>query len=105
MTLKAGEYDTTVSSVVIGHSGLGDATNVSVQLFQNGVAVTSQKTISKSSQQVTLKLSPAIVMKANSSMTFDVVASLSGESNETHNFSVEAVNVANGKAEGTPVSL
>ena len=35
ITLKAGEYDTTVSSVVIGHSGLGDATNVSVQLFYN----------------------------------------------------------------------
>ena len=105
MTLKAGEYDTTVSSVVIWHNWLWDATAVSVQLFQNGVAVTSQKNISKSSQQVTLKLSPAIVMKANSSMTFDVVASLSGASNETHNFTVEAVNVANGKAEGTPVKL
>ena len=105
MTLKAGEYDTTVSSVVIKHSWLGDATAVSVQLFQNGVAVTSQKAISKSSQQVTLKLSPAIVMKAGSSMTFDVVASLDGESNETHNFSIEDVNVANGTAEGTPVSL
>jgi hypothetical protein len=52
-----------------------------------------------------LKLSPAVVMKANSSMTFDVVASLSGASNETHNFTVEAVNVANGKADGTPVAL
>jgi hypothetical protein len=105
ITLKAGENDTTVSSVVIGHSGLGDATAVSVQLFNNGVAATSQKNISKSSQQVTLKLSPAVVMKANSSMTFDVVASLSGASNETHNFTVEAVNVANGTADGTPVAL
>jgi len=105
VTLKAGENDTTISSIVIGHSGLGDASAVSAQLFQNGVAVSSQKNISKSSQQVTLKLSPAVVMKANSSMTFDVVASLSGASNETHNFTVEAVNVANGKADGTPVAL
>ena len=105
ITLKAGENDTTISSIVIGHSGLGDATAVSAQLFNNGVAVSSQKTISKSSQQVTLKLSPAVVMKANSSITFDVMASLSGASNETHNFSVEAVNVSNGKADGTPVAL
>jgi hypothetical protein len=74
-------------------------------LFNNGVAVSNQKTISRSSQQVTLKLSPAIVMKANSSLTLDVVASLSGESNETHNFTVAAVNVANGTASGTPVAL
>ena len=53
ITLKAGEYDTTVSSVVIGHSGLGDATAVSVQLFYNWEAVSSQKSMSKSSQQAT----------------------------------------------------
>jgi hypothetical protein len=94
ITLTAGDNDTTVSSVVVARSGKGNAPDVSVQLFNDGVAVTSQKRVSKSSQEVTLKLSPAVVVKAKSSVTFDVVASLSGDVNETHTFTVKTVNVA-----------
>ena len=105
ITLTAGDNDTTVSSVVVARSGKWNATDVSVQLFNDGVAATSQKRVSKSSQEVTLKLSPAVVVKAKSSVTFDVVASLSGDVNETHTFTVKTVNVAKWTAEWTPVEL
>ena len=103
--LTAGEYDTTVNSVVVAHSGLGTSSDVSVQLYMNGVAVSSAKKITKSSQEATIKLSPSLVIKAGKSETIDIMASLSGNTNETHNFSVTAVNVADGKSEGTPITL
>ena len=105
--LTAWEYDTTVNSVVVAHSGLGTAKDVTVQLYMNWVSVSSAKKITKSSAEATLKISPALTIKAGKSETIDIMASL-GEnawSNETHSFTVSAVNVLNGKAEWTPVTL
>lgn len=103
--LTAWEYDTTVNSVVVAHSGLWVSSDVTVQLYMNGVAVSSAKKITKSSQEATIKFSPSLVIKAGKSETVDIMASVSWATNETHNFSVTAVNVADWKAEGTPITL
>ncbi len=105
--LTAWEYDTTVNSVVVAHSGLGTAKDVTVQLYMNWVSVSSAKKITKSSAEATLKISPALTIKAGKSETIDIMASLGEDawSNETHSFTVSAVNVLNWKAEWTPVTL
>ncbi|AHB41818.1 hypothetical protein P148_SR1C00001G1039 [candidate division SR1 bacterium RAAC1_SR1_1] len=103
--LTAGQNDTTVSSVVVSHNGLGDSTDVTVQLYKDGVVASNARAITSSSQNATLRFTPALELKAGSSMTFDVMASVDGLVNEEHNFSVTAVNVVNGTATGTPIAL
>ena len=105
--LTAWEYDTVVNSIVVAHSGLWTAKDVKVQLYMNWVSVSSSKSITKSSQEATLKVSPALTIKAGKSETIDIMATLGdgAGSNETHSFTVSAVNVLNGKAEWTPIAL
>jgi len=106
--LTAGDNDTTVSSVVIERSGLGNVREVtSLQLLRtNGVSASViSNGMSTSTQTATLRFSPSLVLKAGSSESFDVVVSLSGADNNEHTFAVSAVNVANGTAAGTPVKL
>lgn len=105
--LTAGENDTTVSSIVIGRSGLGNATEVSSLqlLLSNGIAATTASSRMGSAQTSTLRFSPSLVLKAGASQTFDLVVSLSGTENNEHNFSVTSVDVSNGTATGTPLSV
>jgi len=104
--LTAGENDTTVTSVVVAHHGLGEVnSNMRVKLLNNGVNVTTERPMSTSTKTAAVRFSPNLVLKAGSSMEFDVVVSLSGAENNRHEFSVSDVIVANGSSAGAPISL
>ena len=105
--LTAGTSDVTVSSVVVGRSGLGNVADVSaVVLAQNGTNVSDSRTLSTSSQTATLKLTNALVVKAGTSVMLDVLVSLNGQQNNQHQFAVTAVNALNGATvSGAPVTL
>lgn len=61
--------------------------------------------MSTSTETSTLRFSPALELKAGSSMTFDVMVDLDGDVNNRHEFAVKSVNVANGTASGLPITL
>jgi hypothetical protein len=105
--LTAGTSDVTVSSVVVGRSGLGNVADVSaVVLAQNGTNVSDSRTLSTSSQTATLKLTNSLVVKAGTSVMLDVLVSLNGQQNNQHQFAVTAVNALNGATvSGAPVTL
>jgi S-layer homology domain len=104
--LTAGAAATTVSSVVVTRSGLGNVADISsLQLAQAGVAVSDARTMSTSSQAATLKFTSPLVLAAGTSASFDVLVSLNGLENNQHQFTVTAVNVVGGSATGTPVTL
>ncbi len=104
--ITAGENDTTVSSVVISHAGLGNASEIDgLQLFlPNGIAATNLRPITSTST-ATLRFNPALVLKAGSSMTFDVMVDLDGGVNNRHEFAVKSLNVVNGTTSGLPIDL
>lgn len=107
--LTAGDNDSTVSSVVITRSGLGQVSNVSNVWLARGDMITDPRTFSTSSQSATVRFAPALNLKARSSMEFDVYVSLDGTAadaqNNTHTFTVSAVNVVDGTSSGTPITL
>jgi hypothetical protein len=106
ITLKAGANDTTVSSVVVTRSGLGNAADISsIQLVGADGMTTDSRVLSTSSQSATLKFTNVLTLKAGTSMNYDVVVGLSGAENNYHTFAVTAVNVVNGTAQGTPLTL
>ncbi len=119
--LTAGEYDTKVSSVEISRDGLatfGDmvdtdndgtpdtVSNLQVALRWDNVE-TAYANVSKTTNIAKVKFSPALVVKAGKSETFDVVVQmpLNQNANNTHNFKVTNVVVSNWKAEWYPVNL
>ena len=109
VTLKAGEYDTTVTAIEITKSWLWAKTDVAnIQLMKNGEYVTTNWELN-SNKVAKLRFRPNLVLKANSSETFDVVVSMAwsgvAQPGGTHDFSVTAVTVANGTFDGTPVRL
>jgi S-layer homology domain len=105
--LTAGSADVTVSSLVVTRSGLGNAADISsVQLTQNGVALSDARSMSTSSQSATLKLTNNMVVKAGESAVVDVLVSLSGAENNQHQFAVTTVTGLNGATvTGVPVTL
>jgi len=103
--LTAGENDTTVSAIVIERLGLGQVDEIdNVQLYRNGEYVAELTTTRDN--KFTVRFSPALVMKARSSMEFDVLVNLDAEhAGSTHSFSVVDVTVANWTKSGLPVTL
>lgn len=106
----AGAADTKITSIVVKRSGLGNVAGIaSLQLSQNGVAVSSTRSMSSSSQMATLKFSTPLVVKAGTSTSVDILVNLDGTStnyqNNQHQFTLTKVNVLNGAATGTPVTL
>ena len=106
--LTAGTNPTTISSVEISRNGL--ATFNSNELEVNLQSASMQSKIAKvssSTNKASVKFSPALTLAAGTSMNFDVIVSMPGNtgSNNTHNFMVSQVNVSNGTATGAPVNL
>ncbi len=108
--LSAATKDVTVRSLVVARSGLGNATDVTsttpgIRAAINGVVVSSSADYYNStSQKGTVYFSPALVVKAGSSATVDVLVNLSGAENSQHQFTLEAVNT-DGTVTGAPVTL
>ncbi len=106
--LTAGEYDTKVSSVEISRDGLATFTRDELEVALRWVNVeTAYAGVSPSSNSVKVKFSPALVVKAGKSETFDVVVQMPNNTaaNNTHNFKVTNVVVANWTASGYPITL
>lgn len=103
--LTAGQNATTVSSVTVTRSGLGNVGDLQGAWLANANTVTDVKSFSSSSQSATIKFSPSLKLAAGESMNFDVMVAVDGAVNSEHSFKVTSVNVSNGTASGAPVSL
>lgn len=108
--LSAATADVTVQSMVVTRSGLGDASDITasngIRAAVNGVVVSSSADFYNStSQKGTVYFSPALVVKAGSSVNVDVLVNLSGAENSQHQFTLESVNAANTTVTGAPITL
>lgn len=110
VTLKAGAAATTVQSLVVSRSGLGNATDITssngIRAAQNGVIVSSSADYYNStSQKGNVYFSPALTIPANGSVTVDLLVNLSGAENSQHQFTLDAVNASNTTVTGAPLTL
>ncbi|NRH20577.1 S-layer homology domain-containing protein [Candidatus Gracilibacteria bacterium] len=108
--LTAGKSDVTVQSLIVSRSGLGDAKGFAdsnaIRAAQNGVVISSTADYyNATSQKATIYFSPALVVKAGSSASVDVLVNLSGSENSQHQFTLDAVNASNTTVTGAPVTL
>ena len=108
--LTAGTSDVTVQSMVVSRSGLGNANDITpsngVRAAQNGIVVSSTADYyNPTSQKATIYFSPALVVKAGTSASVDVLVNLSGAENSQHQFTLDSVNASNTTVTGTPVTL
>ena len=108
--LTAGSKDVTVQSLVVTRSGLGNSNDISstngIRASKNGVLVSSSADYyNPTSQKGTVYFSPALVVKAGTSTSVDVLVNLSGAENSQHQFTLTAVNAANATVTGVPVTL
>lgn len=108
--LTAGKSDVTVQSLVVSRSGLGDSKGIvdtnGIRAAQNGVVVSSTADYyNPTSQKATVYFSPALVVKAGTSQSVDVLVNLSGSENSQHQFTLDAVNASNTTVTGAPVTL
>lgn len=108
--LTAGTSDVTVQSIVVSRSGLGNANDITssngIRAAQNGVVISSTADYyNPTSQKATVYFSPALVVKAGTSASVDVLVNLSGAENSQHQFTLDAVNASNTTVTGAPVTL
>ena len=108
--LTAGSKDVTVQSMVVSRSGLGNANDITssngVRASQNGIVVSSTADYyNPTSQKATVYFSPALVVKAGTSTSVDVLVNLSGAENSQHQFTLDSVNASNTTVTGAPVTL
>ncbi len=108
--LTAGTADVTVQSLVVTRSGLGNANDITssngVRASQSGVVISSSADYyNPTSQKATVYFSPALVVKAGTSTSVDVLVNLSGAENSQHQFTLDAVNASNTTVTGTPITL
>lgn len=88
--LSAGGADISVSTIKFVREGLGARSDISrVWLEKNGVRVSSRQTVG-SDNVVTVSVSPALVVKAGSTESVDLVATLSGSTGSEHKFTIAA---------------
>lgn len=104
--LTAGENDTKVSSVEVTRSWLADASRELKLMLSNASLQSRTATIKGTSEKTSIRFSPAIELKWNSSMEFDLIVNIeTGSNNDVHSFAVTSMVVANGTASGMPISL
>jgi len=107
--LAATDKDVTVRSLVVTRSGLGNANDINstngVRAAINGVVVSSSADYyNATSQKATVYFSPALVVKAGSSTSVDILVNLAGAENSQHQFALDSVNT-DGTVTGAPVTL
>ena len=107
--LTAGTTDVTVSSMVVSRSGLGNATDIlssnGVRAAMNGSVVSSSADYyNSSSQKGNIYFSPALVVKAGTSTSVDILVNLSGAENSQHQFTLDSVK-STATVTGAPITL
>jgi hypothetical protein len=108
--LAAGTADVTVQSMVVSRSGLGNASDITasngIRAAVGGVVVSSSADFYNStSQKGTVYFSPALVVKAGTSVNVDVLVNLAGAENSQHQFTLDSVNAAATTVAGAPITL
>ena len=108
--LTAGSTNVTVQSLVVSRSGLGNANDITssngIRAAQNGVVISSTADYyNPTSQKATVYFSPALVVKAGTSTSVDVLVNLSGAENSQHQFTLDSVNASNTTVTGAPITL
>lgn len=108
--LTAGTSDVTIRSLTVNRSGLGNSSDIvagqGIRAAQNGVIVSSSSDYYNStSQNGNVYFYPALVVKAGTSTSVDILVSLTGSSNSQHQFAVTAVNGTAATVAGTPTTL
>lgn len=96
--MSAGATDVTVRSILVTRKGLGNRTDISrVYLELNGVRVSGRQTVGFDEKAI-LAISPALVVKANSSVDLDIIAVMSGAGNGEHYFAIEGMDAIESSA-------
>ena len=108
--LTAGTSDVTVQSLVVTRSGLGNANDIApsngIRAAQNGVVISSTADYyNATSQKGTVYFSPALVVKAGTTQSVDILVNLSGAENSQHQFALDSINASNTTVTGTPITL
>ena len=110
VNLTAGSSDVTIRSLTVNRSGLGNSSDIvsgqGIRAAQNGVIVSSSSDYYNStSQNGNIYFYPALVVKAGTSTSVDILVNLNGASNSQHQFTVTAVNGTAATVTGTPTTL
>lgn len=98
--------DTTISSVTVNRSGLGNSAGLTISVGQNGMSISESRSVNTATQDSIVRLNNAIVLKAGESVMLDILASFDSSSTENsqHQFTLKAVGTT-GTVTGTPVTL
>lgn len=96
--------DTTISSVTVNRSGLGDSAGLTISVGQNGVSISESRTVNTATQDAIVRLNNALTLKAGESVMLDILASVSGSANSQHQFTLKAIGTT-GSVTGVPVTL
>ncbi|MDD3646395.1 MAG: hypothetical protein PHH06_03225 [Candidatus Gracilibacteria bacterium] len=84
----AGNQDTTLESIRVVRTGLGDRADFDrVWMEKDGVRVSGRQTVG-SDESVYITFSPAFVIRAGETETLDLVATLDGDTGSQHSFSI-----------------
>lgn len=110
VNLTAGSSDVTIRSLTVNRSGLGNSSDIvagqGIRAAQNGAIISSSSDYYNStSQNGNIYFYPALVVKAGTSTSVDILVNLNGASNSQHQFTVTAVNGTAATVTGTPTTL
>jgi hypothetical protein len=98
--------DTTVSSLTINRSGLGNSAGLTLSIGQNGSSVSESRSVNTATQDAIVRLNNPVMLKAGTSVMFDVLASFDSSSTENsqHQFTLKSIGTT-ATVSGTPVTL
>lgn len=102
--VTAGTSDVTVNSLTVNRSGLGNSNNLTIAIGQNGTVVSESRTVNSATQDAIVRLNNATTIKAGTTVSFDVLVSVSGDANSQHQFTLKAVGTA-AAVTGAPITL
>lgn len=98
-TVSAGDKDIQLSSITVQRQGLGNRSDISRIYFEaNGMRVSGRQTIGVD-DTATVTFSPAIIVKAGSSMDLTLVTNLNGTAGGEHFFSIKSAEMVDSSAE------
>ena len=99
--LTAGEDGAIISSLVVKRTGLGTYNNASISFSNDAGTITTATKTFNSSNEATVRFSPALQLKANESMKLNALVTMLWGVNEEHSFEVVSANLANWKSSWT----
>jgi hypothetical protein len=102
--VTAGKTDVTVNSLTINRSGLGDSAGLTVAVGMNGTVMSESRSVNSATQDAIVRLNNPTTIKAGTTVSFDVLVSVSGSANSQHQFTLKAVGTV-AAVTGMPVTL